>query len=190
MEKETDTLIQSTLIIAWEEGIIIASSQTQSCATNFVQTEGERERERERKRKRGKRTEALTRSLAGLIDGRVAMFIIRARRFRFTVQRSGHDSPRIDLLSITVEKFHRPAAATAWSGSETRVVTTALITVSRNRSSLLSVVRAIDASTLSPRGNAREKMCDFMGVVPLRSSILISVLSVPPRADATCYRTF
>lgn len=43
-------------------------------------------------------------------------------------------------------------------------------------------MRVKDASTLS-RGNAREKMCDFMGVVPLRSSILISVLSVPSRCN-------
>jgi len=51
--KETDTLIQSTLIITREESIIIASSQTQSCATNFAE-ERQREREREKEGKEQK----------------------------------------------------------------------------------------------------------------------------------------
>jgi len=52
-KRQTDMSIQSTLIIAREVGIIIASSRTQSCATNFVEktTEGEREREREREKR-------------------------------------------------------------------------------------------------------------------------------------------
>jgi len=79
-KKQTDMLIQSTLIIAREVGIIIASSQTQSCATNFVEKRWQGEREKKKEKNRSTDT-----SLAGLIDGRVAMFIIRARRFRFTV---------------------------------------------------------------------------------------------------------
>lgn len=52
-------LIQSTLIIAREVGIIIALSQTQSCATE-LHRETKKEGEREKERKRAKRTEALT----------------------------------------------------------------------------------------------------------------------------------
>lgn len=46
-------LIQSTLIIAREVGIIIALSQTQSCATSFERG-GEKERDGEKERKEQK----------------------------------------------------------------------------------------------------------------------------------------
>lgn len=49
-KRQTDMLIQSTLIIARDVGIIIASSQTQSYATNFVEKRRRgREREKEGK---------------------------------------------------------------------------------------------------------------------------------------------
>lgn len=44
-------------------------------------------------------------------------------------------------------------------------------------------MRVRDASCAITRGSAREEMCDFTGVVPLGSSILISVLSVASRCN-------
>jgi hypothetical protein len=158
-------LIQSSLIIAGEVGIIIASGLGLAPTSSVGKRRGEREREKKSKGKRGS-TGGASLAARSLIDGLVATFIIRARRFRLTVRptfgRPG-DSPRIDPRASKTAAAAAALDLTRISGRSSR--------------------RAREGERESPR----EKTCDFTDVVPLRCSILISVLSVC-RADATCYR--